>query len=721
MKRSIKALSIIFAILMAVSSFTVIAGASSAYQTYTYSIDGYLLLSPDAYDVEQTVTSEDMGLDIALNAPSDIITDSEGNVYIADTKNNRIVCLDRYYKSKMIISQFINGVGNTDTLSEPQGVFVTDDTIWVCDTGKSRIVAFEKASGKFIKVLEAPESHLFEDDAVYKPVAMAVDDYNRLFVVSSTTYQGIIVMTDEGEFQKFIGAQTSELSAWEMIWRKLRTEEQQAQREENIASEYNNIALGSDGFIYVTTSTIDEGTVRSQILAKSKDGTYMPVKKLNTSGDEIMKRNGFWPPAGEVDFNNSTTGSTSNSSNDGGVSKIIDVAEGEEGTWSIIDEKRKRVYTYDGNGNLLFAFGEEGNMMGSIAAIKAITYQGDKMLILDSTISTNNFTVFSRTPYGNTIIEAIAAENNQDFTLAINKWTDVLKNNSNFDAAYIGIGQAMYRNGEYERSLEYFESAYDTTNWTKSYQEIRKEWMSTYFLLLLLIIAAIIAAVVLFNKFVKKINTKAAVSGKKKTFGEELAYGFHVIFHPFDGFWDLKHEKRGSVRASLVYIAVTILAFFYQSIGSGYLLNPEGTYGSVMTQALGVLVPLFLFILANWCLTTLFEGEGSFKDIFIACSYSLLPLPIIIIPVTIYSNFCISTEVSILNFLTTIAFIWLGLLIVFGTQVTHDYSMGKNIITICGTAIAMVFIMFIAILFSTLVSQMVSLVTNIVTEIQFRI
>jgi tetratricopeptide (TPR) repeat protein len=458
--------------------------------------------------------------------------------------------------------------------------------------------------------------------------------------------------------------------------------------------------------------------IQSQIMSKATDGTYMPVKKLNTSGDEIMARNGFWPPLGEIDYNNK---SKAQNAEDNGVSKIVDVAEGEEGTWSIIDQKRSRIYTYDKNGSLLFAFGEAGNMMGSIVRITAITYQGDKMLVLDSSQSTNNFTVFKREPYGDTILEAIAAENDQDFDTAINKWTDVLKSNSNFDAAYVGIGQAMYRNGDYKKSLEYFESAYDTENWSNSYKEIRKEWMSNYFLVLIAIIGVVIAAVTIFNKFVTRINKEAAVSGKKKTFGEELAYGFHIILHPFDGFWDLKHEKRGSVRASIVFIVVTILAFFYQSVGSGYLINPEGNYGTIWGQALSVLVPLFLFIVANWCLTTLFEGEGSFKDIFIACSYSLLPLPLLIIPVTIYSNFCIQTEISIINLITTFAFIWLALLIFFGTQVTHDYSMGKNVITIAGTAVAMVFIMFIAILFSTLVTKMVGLVTNIVTEIQFRL
>ena len=448
------------------------------------------------------------------------------------------------------------------------------------------------------------------------------------------------------------------------------------------------------------------------ITGKSKDGTYMPVKVLNTNGDEIMKRNGFWPPAGEVDF---STGSTDEIT---GVSTVTDVAIGEEGTWSIIDAKRQRIYTYDGNGNLLVAFGDIGTMLGNLTSIEAITYQGTKMLVLDKTSCA--ITVFKRTEYGNIIVEAIAAENNQDFKLAINKWTEVLKRNSNFDAAYVGIGQAMYREGQYKESLQYFEAAYDTENWSKSFQEIRREAMSKYFLLLILGIVAVIVAFVYISKFINKVNTKAATSGKKKTFGQELAYGFYVIVHPFDGFWDLKHEKRGSVRASLVFIAVTIAAFYYQTIGQGYLLNPEGDYASLWTQVIGVLVPLMLFVLSNWCLTTLFEGEGSFKDIFIACSYSLVPIPMLIVPATIFSNVCTNSEKDIVGFLSTIGFIWLGILIFFGTQITHDYSMGKNIITILGTAVGMVFIMFIALLFSTLVGKMISLVTNIITEIQYR-
>ncbi len=716
MKNTARILCAIFAIVMIVSCFAIGASASAAYQTYTYSIDGYALYSPDAYVASEVIDSAYMGLDVAISSPNDLFADDKGNIYIADTDNNRIVCLDRYYKLKFTISTFVNGQGVTDALLAPQGLYVTDDKIWVCDTGKSRIVVFD-IDGNFDRVIYAPSSALFTDSSLaFTPVAMAVDQYNRLFIVSSSTTDGIIVMTEEGEFTGYIGAQAVSLGLWEIIWRRFRTEEQKSVSVEYVSVIYENITIDDDGFIYIVTPYIEENQVVTAIQNHDKAGTYLPVKMLNSKGDEIMKRNGFWPPAGEVDYSIKSTDDIT------GVSSLVDVAIGDEGTWSVIDSKRQRTYTYDSNGNLLFAFGETttitGSVLGAVTQIEAITYQGDKMLILDK--STASFTVFRRTEYGDLLVDAIAAENAQDFDLAINMWTEVLKQNSNFDAAYVGIGQAMYRNGDYEGSLEYFEAAYDTDNWSKSFAEIRKAWMSDYFLVLILIIVVLIVAFILISRKIQKVNHETATAGGKRTFVQELLYGFHLMLHPFDGFWDLKHERRGSVRGAIVYVAVTILAFYYQAIGQGYMLNPTGDYSGLWVQAIGVLVPLLLFVLANWCLTTLFEGEGSFKDIFVACSYSLLPVPLLLIPATILSNFVTTSELGIVTMISTISFIWLGILIFFGTQVTHDYTMGKNIITILGTAVGMVFIMFIVLLFSTLIGKMISLVTNIVTELQYR-
>lgn len=697
--------------------------ASSAYQTYTYSIDGEALYSPDAYSAVNSVNYEDMGLDTDFSSPSDIVTDKDGNVYIADTGNNRIVVLNRYYEYRFSISTFVNDKGNNDKLSGPKGVFVSkvgDGSIWVCDTNQNRLVQFDK-DGNFLKILDAPQSQLFDDDAIYKPVAMGIDQYGRIYVVSSSTYQGIIVMDADGTFVGFIGAQKVTISAWEILWRRFQTDAQKKVSAANVSTEYNNLAISDDGFIYVTTSTIAESSVRSAINSHATKGEYMPVKLLNPAGEEIMRRTGFWPPAGEVDIRTTVNADTNETTTTvGGVSTIIDVAPGPEKTWTIIDAKRNKIYTYDYNGNLLFAFGDKGEMLGSISHIKGVTYQGDTMLVLDD--GNNCIIVYDRTEYGDLLIQAITAENNLNFDFAIACWKKVLQRNSNFDAAYVGIGKALYRSGKYAESLSYFETAFDTENWSDSFKEVRKDWMASYFILMILGIVAVIVLITLFFRWVAKFNKKGATDGRaRKTYWQELMYGFYVIFHPFDGFYDLKHEHRGSVRAALTFLGVTVLVFFYQGVGQGYVLNPTRTATTIWAQLISVLVPLFLFVTANWCLTTLFEGEGSFKDIFIASCYSLVPAGLLIIPATIASNWVTASEAGLLTFLSTLALIWIGLLLYFGTMVTHDYSIFKNLITILGTVLAMAFIVFVVLLFSMLLTKLVGLVSNIVTEIEYRV
>ena len=713
MKKILSISLLVLTLLMVLPLLAIGASASSAYQTYTYSIEGTALYSPDAYSAEISLTTKEMKLDKDLNQPSDLVTDSQGYVYIADKGNNRIVILNRHYEYVESLEGFAFQ-GIYSAFSGPEGVFVTDTSIWVCDTGNARLIEFDRETRIFKKKVDAPKSQLLGEGATFRPVAMAVDQYGRMYVVSSTADEGIIVMNADGGFVGFIGTQAVALSAWDIVWRNFQSKDQ---RQNNlVTTTYNSIAITPDGFIYVTTSSISEGSVSGAIKSKAKVGTYMPVKLLNPAGDEIMRRNGFWPPAGEVDI----FGLTVTDQELSGPSTVIDVAVGPEKTWSIIDSKRQKIYTYDYNGNLLFAFGDRGTMLGSIKSIRSIAYQNEKMLILDA--AANCVVVYDRTQYGDMLVEAIKAENSLDFDYAIECWEKVLQRNSNFDAAYVGIGNALYRSAKYEEALSYYEAAYDTENWSEAYKMVRKEWMSTWLIPLLIVLVGIIIGVIKFFGWAAKVNKRVAVDGNaRKTFGQEILYGFHVMFHPFDGFYDLKHEKRGSVRASLVFIALAVVAMFYQGVGQGYVLNPTGATTTIWSQAISVLVPFILFVVANWCLTTLFEGEGSIKDIFISTSYALLPLPLLLIPATIASNWVTTTEAAIVSMVTVIAFIWVAMLLFFGTMVTHDYSLGKNFITILGTIVAMAFIVFLVLLFSMLFTKLIGLVTNIVTEIQYRV
>lgn len=710
MKKIISRISAICAVLLLLAA-SVIPTYAAAYDTYTYSIFRKTLASPDAYAPVMQIDSAYIGLPTTMADPRDLYVDANKNIYIADAGNNRIDVLDPFFKFKFAISTFTNDQGVPDALNSPSGVFVTDEFIYVADTENNRIVVF-KLDGTIDHILEAPTSDIFEDNAIYKPIALAVDASDRIYVVSSTTYQGIMALNQKGEFQGYIGAQKVSYNLVDVIWRSFQTAEQRALSTQYISTEYNNITIDDRGFIYVTTSSIDEGSQQSAIYDKTS--TYAPVKKLNTSGTDIMSRNGFFGPGGEVNLNFSTV-----YSDIVGPSKIIDVALGEEGTWSIIDEKRSKVFTYDSDGNLLFAFGDKGMQVGNIQSIESIAYQGSDMLILDKTA--NNITLYNRTDYGDTLINALYDENNRNYDNAVSDWSAILQRNTNFDTAYVGIGKALYRSGEWTDAMQYFKYAYDTANYSNAFKMYRQEWVSKYIIVVPIVIVAICWGLAKFFGFANKVNKKTALSTKKRTFGQEILYGFHLIFHPFDGFWDLKHEKRGSVRGAIFYIAITVLAFTYQAIGRAYIFNPFSSYSSIFVQVTSLLVPLFLWVTANWCLTTLFDGEGSFKDIFIAASYSLIPIPLLIIPATMITNIITASEANIYTMLITIAWYWVGILIFFGMMVTHDYSLGKNVLTSLGTIVGMAFIMFVMILMSTLVVKMVGFVSNIVTEISYRL
>ena len=721
---------LVLSLLLVMLFGTITASAFNSYDTYTYSIDGEPLKSPPAYNPYDELTAEDMSISKIANggsetlgAVSDIVTDSKGNVYLADPSNNRIVVLNKYYTATNILTSYYFN-GQTHNFSKPQGVYAAEledgYRLYVCDTENKKIVIFDE-NYECLNVIDPPTTELVPK-AFYTPIAVAVDKYGRMFVVSPDCADGIIVMSSNGDFNGLIGAQKVTPSILQAIWRRFQSEEQRRTQTANISSSYNNITVDQYGFVYVTIKIKAEDQSRQMAALKSKKADYSPIKKLNSAGVEIMKRNGFFDPGGEVVSASYGTSSL-------GVSSIIDVAVGENGTWSIIDEKRSRVFTYDQNGNLLFAFGDKGDQFGNIDTIKAITYQTLKdendeeknyLLAIDSAGANSKLIVYAPTQYCETIMSALECENNNDYDGSMYYWEEVLKRNNNFDLAYIGIGKALYNKAEYDEAMEMFKYAYETTQYSKAFAEMRKGIIGRW---LLPIVILVVIVVVLFLKLLgwaKKKNKATALKVGKKTFGEELVYAFYVPFHPFDSFYDLKHEKRGSVKAGLTIMGITIVAFFYQAIGRGYMFNPRETYSSIFTQVLSIAVPVLLWCVGNWCLTTLFDGEGGFRDIFIATTYALAPLPLFVIISTVLTNVLTVSEGSIVSLLVTLGYIWVGFLLFFGMLVTHDYTLKKNIlITVC-TILAMVIIMFVVILFSSLVLKMVTFVSAIIQEIANR-
>lgn len=200
-----------------------------------------------------------------------------------------------------------------------------------------------------------------------------------------------------------------------------------------------------------------------------------------------------------------------------------------------------------------------------------------------------------------------------------------------------------------------------------------------------------------------------------------LRYGFHVIFHPFDGFWDLKREKRGSVSAALTFIILTIFMLVVQKQNTAFLFNMNRLDAiNVMVDVITVSLVCLLWCVANWCLTSLMDGEGKLKDILIFTGYSLIPLWLIQFPLVAVSHMITTEEGTFYYVLTTISYMWTGALLLAGMMVTHQYSVKKTLFTTLLTIVGMGILLFIGLLFFSVIQQIVTFVTTVYREVRFR-
>lgn len=202
---------------------------------------------------------------------------------------------------------------------------------------------------------------------------------------------------------------------------------------------------------------------------------------------------------------------------------------------------------------------------------------------------------------------------------------------------------------------------------------------------------------------------------------KSLKYGLYLIFHPFDGFWDLKREKKGTIGAALTYVAATIFMLVVQKQNTAFLFNMNRLeYIDVLVDIITVGLLYVLWVVSNWCLTSLMDGEGKMRDIAIFTGYALLPMFLIQFPLIGVSHLITVEEGTFYYVFTVISYIWVAALLLIGMMVTHQYSMKKTILTTILTIIGMGIIMFIGLLFFSVIQQIVTFVITIYKEVRFR-
>ena len=679
----------LFMIALLLASGIGAAPASAGDTAYNYSYWGTPVPAPEPFALDQVIYGSGWSIG-ALSSPQDIYADGEGNLYIADTGNNRIVILDRELKLIGSIAEFEHE-GQKDSLNHPQGIFVDADRhIYVADTDNRRIVELDR-DGKLIRIVNEPKSTLLRPGFQYLPVKLAVDKAKRLYVISQGSYEGIMEFDSDGGFSGFIGTNRVKFSPVDLFWKRISTKAQREQMQQFIPIEFNNLDVDDSGFIYTSTS---------------EENSDQPLKRLNPSGTDILRSKGYFPPKGDV--GNLEGGSVP------GSSIFVDIIPDRGGMYSALDSKRGRIFTYDKDGNLLYEFGGLGSQQENFRTPAAIEMQGDRLLVLDK--DNNRLSAFVPTVYGSLIRSAVTALGEGKAEQSTADWKKVLQLNANFDVAYIGIGKSLLKQGDNREAMTYFKLGNSREYYSEAFKRYRKEVVFEHFGTIVLVIVFFIAVVI--------AGVKLAGRKTKGQFYQEFGIvrnPFYTMLHPFNGFWEMKYERKGRLSVAFVIMALLVIATIVKRQFNGFVINfnnPEQL--NSLAELKFIVLPFLLWCVANWSLTTLMDGEGKFTEIIIATAYSLLPLVLIYFPQVLYSNVITADESSFYYLLNTVAMIWFVWLLFTGTMTVHQYSAGKTVVTMLLTLVVMGIIIFLGVLFFSMLQQMISFVSSIYKEISFR-
>jgi len=209
---------------------------------------------------------------------------------------------------------------------------------------------------------------------------------------------------------------------------------------------------------------------------------------------------------------------------------------------------------------------------------------------------------------------------------------------------------------------------------------------------------------------------------KWERYAESVKYAKHVMFHPFDGFWDLTHEGRGTLAAAHTFLVLFLLTWVLKLMYTNFqFINAPVQYINIYEQCASLLIPFLILCLSNWSLSTLFDGKGRFPDIYMAMCYALVPYVLIQLPLIFVSHMISFDEASYYNVLMSVSTVWSLFLVFVGLMQVHDYGPGKTIIFVIATIFGALVILFLILVFFSLLSDAAGYFISLYREIVFRL
>jgi len=659
--------------------------ASSTIITLAMNRHGNLVRTQDAYLPNRSITT------LGMNSPQSMVFGPRDLLYIADTGNRRILVFD------INLNEVVHEIEHPEFVS-PRGVFVTPDNIlYVADAGAGAIFLFDAYTGEYIRTHVAPDAMAFANTD-FAPNRIAVDLRGNMYIVGEGVFGGIIQMSAEGEFLGFFASNETTLTFMQLMQNTFLTQRQREGLADRIPGTFSNVTADSRGIIY----TASLGTMVQM--------QFQGIKRHDMAGRNTI--HSLIPFDNHIDVAVDANGNVFSAQTNGWIS------------------------VFTNSGELIFTFGAssafDGGAMpredvaGWFRSLQAIAISSaGEIWALDS--ERNFLQSFVPTSYTLLVYEALHLFNAGMYNQSRDVLTDVLRHNQMSVLAHTGMGRAHLYNQDFELAMNSFYLGGNREYYGAAFWEVRNNWLQQNIGMFILFVIIFFAVLSVIRNFDKSRIVATAASGYKNRmmeapFVRPVLFAFTVARHPLDSYYYLKRKEKGTFGGAFFHFILFFVAYMVYQISRGFLIQVTAIHDMDFTVIIGGFFAIYiLFVVCNYLVASINDGEGSIGDIFKLVSYGLFPFTITLFAITALSHVVTANEVFLLNFVMLFGGVYSIIVLLLGFQEVHNYGFGQTIKSLLITAIFMVIALVVLFNLAILLNEIIIFLESIGTEVYINV